>query len=90
MLHLTVWVRLFSIAELLSTELNCISPSAMVPTVSDALEALSSLTDELGEMLKQIANITAELSASDLIRVEDVQQVKLLSIWLIYGPLTRL
>ncbi|KAI0033042.1 nucleoporin Nup186/Nup192/Nup205 [Vararia minispora EC-137] len=48
---------------------------ATVPTVSDALEALSALADTLGEQLKQMINIDAELAARDLIRIEDVQEI---------------
>ncbi|KAI0317152.1 nucleoporin Nup186/Nup192/Nup205 [Amylostereum chailletii] len=49
---------------------------ATVPTVSDAIEALNHLSGELGETLKQIINITAELSSKHLIRAEDVQQAR--------------
>ena len=48
-----------------------------MPNIGDAIEALHNLSGELGETLKQIVNITAELSAKDLIRVEDAQQVGL-------------
>jgi hypothetical protein len=49
---------------------------ATVPTISDAFDALSALADTLNDHLKTIANIGAELSARDMIRVEDVEDVR--------------
>jgi hypothetical protein len=48
---------------------------ATVPTVGDAIEALTGLCDELLEILKQMSVISAELDARDHIQVEDIRQV---------------
>jgi nuclear pore complex protein Nup205 len=48
---------------------------ATIPTVGDAIEALNSLCDDLGATLKQIADVSAELSSRDHIRVDTIQEV---------------
>ncbi|KAI0063325.1 hypothetical protein BV25DRAFT_416650 [Artomyces pyxidatus] len=47
---------------------------ATIPTVGDAIEALSDLCAELSETLNQISGITKELLAKDHIRVEDISE----------------
>jgi len=46
-----------------------------IPTVGDALEALSELCGDLVDTLKQIADLSAELVAKDHIGVENVQDI---------------
>ncbi|KAI0270638.1 nucleoporin Nup186/Nup192/Nup205 [Gloeopeniophorella convolvens] len=48
---------------------------ATVPTVGDAIEALTDLCEELTETLKHMAVIHAELDARDHIQVEDIRQI---------------
>ena len=48
---------------------------ATVPTVGDAIEALTDFCDELLETLKQMTAISAELEARDHVQVEDIRQV---------------
>ncbi|KAG1816317.1 nucleoporin Nup186/Nup192/Nup205 [Suillus subaureus] len=48
---------------------------ATIPTVGDAIEALSGLCDDLSETLKQIADLSAELSSRDHIRVDNIQDI---------------
>jgi nuclear pore complex protein Nup205 len=48
---------------------------ATVPTVGDAIEALTDFCDELLETLKQMTAISAELEARDHVQVEDIHQV---------------
>jgi nuclear pore complex protein Nup205 len=48
---------------------------ATVPTVGDAIEALTDFCDELMEMLKQMAVLAAELDARDHVQVDDIRQV---------------
>lgn len=50
-------------------------PSATVPTVGNAIEALTDLCDEIVETMKQMAAIGAELDARDHVQVEDVRRV---------------
>lgn len=46
-----------------------------IPTVGDAIEALNSLCDDLAVTLKQIVDLSAELSSRDHIRVDNIQEV---------------
>ena len=55
--------------------LDCSPPVATVPTVGDAIEALTNFCGELLETLKQISVISAELEARDHVQVEDIRQV---------------
>ena len=48
---------------------------ATVPTVGDAIEALTDFCDELMETLKQMAVLSAELDARDHVQVDDIRQV---------------
>jgi nuclear pore complex protein Nup205 len=48
---------------------------AAVPTVGDAIDALTDFCDELLETLKQMSVISAELEARDHVQVEDIRQV---------------
>ncbi|KAH0834004.1 hypothetical protein J3R83DRAFT_11240 [Lanmaoa asiatica] len=48
---------------------------ATIPTVGDAIEALNNLCDDLVVTLKQIADLSAELSSRDHIRVDNIQEV---------------
>lgn len=48
---------------------------AAIPTVGDAIEALTDFCDELLETLKQMSVISAELEARDYVQVEDIRQV---------------
>jgi hypothetical protein len=48
---------------------------AVVPTVGDAIEALTNLCDELLETLKQMTVVSAELDARDHVQVDDIRQV---------------
>jgi hypothetical protein len=48
---------------------------ATVPSVGDAIEALTDICDELLETLKQMSVISAELEARDHVQVEDIRQV---------------
>ena len=71
-------------------------PSATVPTVGSAIEALTDLSDEIVETLKQIAAISAELDARHHIQVEDVRRVGMilspclmLPVFSIARPITR-
>jgi hypothetical protein len=49
--------------------------SATVPTVGNAIEALTDLCDEIVETLKQMAVINAELDARDHVQVENIRRV---------------
>lgn len=49
---------------------------AIIPTVGDAIDALSDLCSELAETFKQIADLSAELAARDHIRVDNIQEVR--------------
>jgi len=49
--------------------------AATVPTVGDAIEALTDFCDGLLENLKQMSVIRAELEARDHVQVEDIRQV---------------
>jgi nuclear pore complex protein Nup205 len=49
---------------------------ATIPTVGDAIEALNGLCDDLSATLKQIADLSAELSSRDHIRVDNIQEVR--------------
>lgn len=51
------------------------SPAATVPTVGDAIDALNHLCDDLANSLKQIVDLSAELSARDYIRVDNIEEV---------------
>ncbi|KIJ60466.1 hypothetical protein HYDPIDRAFT_98637 [Hydnomerulius pinastri MD-312] len=48
---------------------------ATIPTVGDAIEALNGLCGDLAATLKQIADISAELSSRDHIRVDNIQEI---------------
>ena len=48
-----------------------------MPTIGDAVEALNDLCIDLASALKQIADISAELSARDHVRVDNIQEVRL-------------
>ncbi|PFH47615.1 hypothetical protein AMATHDRAFT_67405 [Amanita thiersii Skay4041] len=48
---------------------------ATIPTVGDAIEALSGLCNGLAEMLKQIADLSAELAAKEHIGVENIREM---------------
>lgn len=48
---------------------------ATIPTIGDTIEALNGLCDDLTETLKQIADLSAELSSRDHIRVDNIQEV---------------
>jgi len=48
---------------------------ATVPTVGDAIEALTDFCDELTETLKQMAVMSAELDARDHVQVDDIRQI---------------
>lgn len=48
---------------------------ATIPTFGDALEALNSLCQDLSTTLKQVSDISAELSAKELIAVDNIQEV---------------
>ncbi|KIK97850.1 hypothetical protein PAXRUDRAFT_824522 [Paxillus rubicundulus Ve08.2h10] len=48
---------------------------ATIPTVGNAIEALNGLCDDLSATLKQIADLSAELSSRDHIRVDNIQEV---------------
>ncbi|KAJ4481027.1 nucleoporin Nup186/Nup192/Nup205 [Lentinula aciculospora] len=48
---------------------------ATIPTIGDAMEALNSLCQDLSTTLKQISDIAAELSAKDLIAVDNIQEI---------------
>ncbi|KAG2127241.1 hypothetical protein DEU56DRAFT_742492, partial [Suillus clintonianus] len=50
---------------------------ATIPAVGDAIEALNGLCDDISETLKQIADLSAELSSRDHIRVDNIQEVRL-------------
>jgi len=49
--------------------------TATVPTLGDAIEALNDLCGGLAEMLKQIADLSAELAAKDHIPVENIMDM---------------
>lgn len=49
---------------------------ATIPTFGDALEALNSLCQDLSTTLKQISDISAELSTKELIAVDNIQEVR--------------
>jgi len=49
--------------------------SATVPTVGNAIEALTDLCDEIVETLKQMTAISVELDARDHVQVEDIRRV---------------
>ncbi|KAH7882163.1 nucleoporin Nup186/Nup192/Nup205 [Phlebopus sp. FC_14] len=48
---------------------------ATIPTVGEAIEALDNLSGDLSAILKQIADISAELSSRDHIRVDNIQEI---------------
>ncbi|KAH9976638.1 nucleoporin Nup186/Nup192/Nup205 [Lactifluus volemus] len=48
---------------------------ATVPTVGDAIEALTDLCDDLVETLKQITAISAELDSREHVQVDDIRQI---------------
>ncbi|KAF9815688.1 hypothetical protein IEO21_04405 [Rhodonia placenta] len=48
---------------------------ATVPTVGDAIDALNHLCDDLANSLKQIVDLSAELSARDYIRVDNIEEI---------------
>ncbi|KAK2465538.1 hypothetical protein APHAL10511_002430 [Amanita phalloides] len=48
---------------------------ATVPTMGDTIEALNDLCNGLAEMLKQMADLSAELAAKDHIGVENILEV---------------
>ncbi|KAG0707241.1 nucleoporin Nup186/Nup192/Nup205 [Suillus ampliporus] len=48
---------------------------ATIPTVGDAIDALNGLCEDLTETLKQIADLSAELSSRDHIRVDNIQEI---------------
>ena len=50
--------------------------AATVPTVGDAIEALSHFCDDLSSSLKRIADISAELNSKAYIRVENIEDVR--------------
>ncbi|KAG1728873.1 uncharacterized protein EDB91DRAFT_1040353, partial [Suillus paluster] len=47
---------------------------ATIPTVGDAIEVLNGLCDDLTETLKQIADLSTELTSRDRIRVDNIIQ----------------
>ncbi|EGO28547.1 hypothetical protein SERLADRAFT_413403 [Serpula lacrymans var. lacrymans S7.9] len=49
--------------------------TATIPTIGDALEALSNLCSDLAETLKQITDLSAELLSKDHIRVDNIQEI---------------
>lgn len=51
-------------------------PIATIPTVGDAVEALYDLCVDLVDTLKQIADLSAELSLRDHIRIDNIQEVR--------------
>ncbi|KAI9512151.1 nucleoporin Nup186/Nup192/Nup205 [Russula earlei] len=53
---------------------------AIVPTVGDAIEALTNLCDELMETLKEITAISAALESKAHVQVNDIQQIVTLDI----------
>ncbi|OBZ74918.1 hypothetical protein A0H81_05368, partial [Grifola frondosa] len=59
---------------------------ATVPTVGDAIEALSELCNDLANTLKNIVDLSAELASRDHIRVDNIQEARLLQ----SPPVTRL
>ncbi|KAI0944532.1 hypothetical protein AcW1_002214 [Taiwanofungus camphoratus] len=48
---------------------------ATVPTVGDAIEALSNLCDDLANSLKKIVDLSAELMSKDSIRVDNIHEI---------------
>ncbi|KAJ3825387.1 nucleoporin Nup186/Nup192/Nup205 [Lentinula raphanica] len=48
---------------------------ATIPTIGDALEVLNLLCQDLAATLKQMSDIFAELSARDLIAVDNIQEI---------------
>ncbi|KAJ8075003.1 hypothetical protein PM082_019330 [Marasmius tenuissimus] len=48
---------------------------ATIPTLGDALEALSALCNDLAGTLRQISNISAELGARALIAVDNIHEI---------------
>jgi len=48
---------------------------ATIPTIGDAIEALNNLCNDLADTLKQIADLSAELSSKDHIEVDNVQEI---------------
>ncbi|ESK89924.1 nucleoporin [Moniliophthora roreri MCA 2997] len=48
---------------------------ATIPTIGDALEALSTLCDDLAGTLRQISDISAELGAKALISVDNIRDI---------------
>lgn len=48
---------------------------ATIPTVGEAIEALNDLSSDLTATLKQIADLSAELSSRDHIRVDNIQEI---------------
>ncbi|EMD35026.1 hypothetical protein CERSUDRAFT_125016 [Gelatoporia subvermispora B] len=51
-----------------------------VPTVGDAIEALSHLCDDLSDGFKRIINLSAELASRDHTRVANVEQTQIVSV----------
>lgn len=49
--------------------------TATIPTIGDALEALSTLCTDLAQTLKRIADLMAELAARDHIGVDNIHEV---------------
>ncbi|KAG6856850.1 hypothetical protein H0H87_012908 [Tephrocybe sp. NHM501043] len=49
--------------------------TATIPTLGDALSALNTLSTELAQMLKQLADIGAELAAHDHIAVDNITEI---------------
>ena len=48
--------------------------SAAIPTVGDAVEALNDICSDLADTLKQIGDLSAELSSKDHIEVDNIQE----------------
>ena len=59
--------------------------SATVPTVGNAIEALTDLCDDIVETLKQMAAISAELDARDHVQVENIRRVRANSFFDLYN-----
>lgn len=57
-----------------------------MPTVGDAIDALTDFCDELLETLKQMTAISAELEARDHVQVKDIRQVGHYRLHLITRP----
>ncbi|KAI6135337.1 nucleoporin Nup186/Nup192/Nup205 [Pisolithus thermaeus] len=48
---------------------------ATIPTIGEAIETLNDLCGDLAATLKQIADLSAELSSKDHIRVDNIQEI---------------